>query len=108
MMQLTSAVILCLSLFGSSVTAKPGYASGYDVDYYVSCEIQLLMCEAFETTFPLFSFYFVYTYRSHAIRFFRCGKFIDAKVLCIILRNFKKEKKTKYKRKEPEADRIVL
>lgn len=37
-MQLTSAVILCLVLFGQSVVAKPGYASGYDVDYYVSVE----------------------------------------------------------------------
>lgn len=36
MIQLTSAVILCLVLFGQSVIAKPGYASGYDVDYYVS------------------------------------------------------------------------
>lgn len=36
MVQLTSAVILCLCLFGQSVMAKPGYASGYDVDYYVS------------------------------------------------------------------------
>lgn len=36
MMQLTSAVILCLSLFGQSVIAKPGYAAGYDIDYYVS------------------------------------------------------------------------
>lgn len=36
MIQLTSAVILCLALFGQSVIAKPGYASGYDVDYYVS------------------------------------------------------------------------
>lgn len=36
MVQLTSAVILCLALFGQSVMAKPGYASGYDVDYYVS------------------------------------------------------------------------
>lgn len=35
MVQLTSAVILCLALFGQSVMAKPGYASGYDVDYYV-------------------------------------------------------------------------
>ncbi|XP_055322963.1 cuticle protein 19-like [Sitodiplosis mosellana] len=34
MVQLTSAVILCLALFGQSVMAKPGYASGYDVDYY--------------------------------------------------------------------------
>lgn len=36
MVQLTSAVILCLALFGQSVMAKPGYAAGYDVDYYVS------------------------------------------------------------------------
>lgn len=36
MVQLTSAVILCVCLFGQSVIAKPGYASGYDVDYYVS------------------------------------------------------------------------
>lgn len=35
-MKLTSAVILCLALFGQSVMAKPGYAAGYDVDYYVS------------------------------------------------------------------------
>lgn len=34
MVQLTSAVILCLALFGQSVMAKPGYAAGYDVDYY--------------------------------------------------------------------------
>lgn len=39
MVQLTCAVILCLSLFGQSVIAKPGYASGYDVDYYVSAVI---------------------------------------------------------------------
>lgn len=41
MVQLTSAVILCLSLFGQSVMAKPGYASGYDVDYYVSDSVFL-------------------------------------------------------------------
>lgn len=35
MVQLTCAVIVCLSLFGKIVNAKPGYASGYDVDYYV-------------------------------------------------------------------------
>lgn len=39
MVQVTCAVILCLSLFGQSVIAKPGYASGYDVDYYVSAVI---------------------------------------------------------------------
>lgn len=36
MVQISCAVILCLSLFGQSVIAKPGYAAGYDVDYYVS------------------------------------------------------------------------
>lgn len=36
MIQLTCAAVLCLSLFGQSVIAKPGYAAGYDVDYYVS------------------------------------------------------------------------
>lgn len=41
MVQLTCAVILCLSLFGQSVIAKPGYASGYDVDYYVSAVMAL-------------------------------------------------------------------
>lgn len=39
MVQITCAVILCLSLFGHSVIAKPGYAAGYDVDYYVSAVI---------------------------------------------------------------------
>lgn len=39
MVQLTSAIILCLSMFGQTVLAKPGYASGYDVDYYVSFTI---------------------------------------------------------------------
>lgn len=41
MVQLTSAVILCLALFGQSVMAKPGYAAGYDVDYYVSVVVSL-------------------------------------------------------------------
>lgn len=36
MVQLTSAVMVCLSLFGRTVMAKPGYSAGYDVDYYVS------------------------------------------------------------------------
>lgn len=36
MVQLSSAIVLCLCFFGQSVMAKPGYASGYDVDYYVS------------------------------------------------------------------------
>lgn len=35
MVQLTCAVIVCLSLFGKIVNAAPGYAAGYDVDYYV-------------------------------------------------------------------------
>lgn len=39
MVQLGCAVILCLSLFGQSVIAKPGYAAGYDVDYYVSVKV---------------------------------------------------------------------
>lgn len=36
MVQLTCAVIVCLSLLGKIVQAKPGYSAGYDVDYYVS------------------------------------------------------------------------
>lgn len=43
MVQLCSAVILCLSLFGQSVIAKPGYAAGYDVDYYVSWDRSLIV-----------------------------------------------------------------
>lgn len=35
MVQLTCAVIVCLCLFGKIANAKPGYAGGYDVDYYV-------------------------------------------------------------------------
>lgn len=36
MAKVSCAVIVCLSVLGQSVVAKPGYASGYDVDYYVS------------------------------------------------------------------------
>lgn len=33
------ALIVALAMFGQSL-AKPGYASGYDVDYYVSLKLQ--------------------------------------------------------------------
>lgn len=41
MVKIACAVILYLNLFGQSVIAKPGYASGYDVDYYVSFKKKL-------------------------------------------------------------------